>query len=108
MYKPAKYNSEFCLLIGANPNLTYSKKNIFNLLIIHAKKSNFSCFDFEGKLKVFIQKIHPPGWSGYRKKELMTIINSLMILTIDPNDSKYVVITSSKSNIHVKEIDVIL
>jgi len=106
-YNPVKYNSEFCLLIGANPNLSYTKKTILNLLLIHAKKS-YSSFEFDGKLKLFIQKISQPSWSGYRKTELLKIINLLMIHTINPNESKYVVITSSKSNITVKEIEIIL
>jgi hypothetical protein len=107
MYKPVKYNSDFCLLIGANPNLTYTQKNIFNLLIMHAKKS-YSSFEFDGKLKLFLEKITKSSWGGYRKTDLLKIIKSLMTQTINPNESRYVVITSSKSNIPVKEIEVIL
>jgi len=103
--KAFKYNTEFCSLIGANPNIKYTKTNIYNLLISHAKL-NYKYFEFEGKLKDYLNKINPCGWGGYRKTNLMTMLNSLMISSSENFESKYVIISSNKSDIIIKELDI--
>jgi|LauGreSBDMM110SN_4_FD.fasta_scaffold51486_2 hypothetical protein len=106
-YSPSKYNAEFCLLIGANPNINYSKANIYNILIANSKKV-YQFFEFNGELKKYLEKIHNPGWSGYKKSTLMNMLNSLIISSIDNYGSKYVIISSNKSNIPVKKMTIIL
>ena len=105
MYQPSSYNIDFCRLIGANPNIKYTKTNICNLLISHAKKA-YRYYEFDGQIKIYLNKIHNAGWSGYSKSALMTMLNSLMIASVDTFESKYIVISSNKSNIPVTELTI--
>jgi hypothetical protein len=106
-YAPVKYDPKFCSLIGANPNSKYTKISIFNLLIAHSKKS-YRYFEFEGELKEYLQKLHHPGWSGYRKTVLMQILNSLMTSSGTDLSSKYVIISANKSTVPVTEVEIVL
>ena len=76
-----------------------------NLLISHAKKT-YRYYEFDGQIKVYLNKIHNAGWSGYSKSALMTMLNSLMIASTDTFESKYVVISSNKSIIPVTELTI--
>lgn len=104
-YSPVKYDSKFCTLIGANPNSKYTKTAIFNLLITHSKKS-YRYFEFEGQIKEFLQKLHHPGWNGYKKATLMQMLNSLMTSSGTDLSSKYVIISANKSTVPVTEIEI--
>lgn len=106
-YSPVKYDSKFCALIGANPNSKYTKTNIFNLLITHAKKS-YRHFEFEGELKQFLQNLHHPGWNGYSKSVIMQMLSTLMLSSANDLTSKYVIISANKSIIPVVEVDIVL
>jgi hypothetical protein len=104
---PCKYNAEFCLLIGANPNITYTKSAIYNILITNAKNV-YRYLEFNGELKKYLENIHNPGWSGYRKTTLMNILNSLVISSIENYNSKYIIISSNKSSVPVNKISIIM
>ena len=106
-YTPVKYDSKFCVLIGANPNYKYTKTSIFNLLVAHSKKS-YRDFEFNGELKEYLQKLHHPGWNGYRKTVLMQILNSLMTSSGTDLSSKYVIISANKSTVPVSEVNIVL
>ena len=105
IYTPLKYDADFCLLIGANPKAKYKKKDIFDLLISHAEKTN-KYYLFRGDLKNFLQKIHHSGWHGYTKATLMLILNSLMTLSGVDLSNKYVIISANKSTLPVSVIEV--
>lgn len=105
MYLPVKYDFKFCSLIGANPNSKYTKTAIYNFLITHAKKS-YRYFEFSGELKDFLQKIHHPGWNGYKKSVIMQMLNSLMTSSGTDLSSKYVIISANKSNVLITDIEV--
>jgi hypothetical protein len=105
-YIPVKYESTFCVLIGANPNYKYTKKSIFNLLIAHSKKS-YKHFEFDGNLKEYLKKLHNPGWNGYSKMVLIKILNSLMTSSADDLSSKYVIISPNKSTVLVNEVNIV-
>lgn len=107
--KKLKYNAEFCSLIGANSNINYTKTIIYNLLISHAKTYHkYFEFNSNPKLKEFLHKIIPINWNGYRKSDLMNILNLLIIPKYETLESKYVIISSDKSNILIKELNIIL
>jgi hypothetical protein len=106
-YSPVKYDAKFCALIGANPNSKYSKTNIFNILITHAKKT-YRNFEFTGEIKDFLQKIHHPGWNGYRKTTIMQMLSTLMTSSGSDLSSKYVVISANKSTVPVTEVEIVL
>lgn len=107
MSRQFKFDSKFCELIGANTNIKYSKTNIFNILISHASTKYRNCYEFKGPIKDFLSNILHYGWSGYRKSNLMTILNSL-IVTGDGDNSKYVIISSAKSAVKVNSLHVVM
>lgn len=100
-----KYDSKFCILIGANPNIKYTKSKILNLLLSQSKKS-FTHFEFTGELKEFLQKIHHPGWNGYKRSTIIQMLNSLVSLSDTDLSSKYVIISANRSTVPIIEIEV--
>jgi len=105
IYNPVKYDQKFCGLIGANPNSKYTKTTICNLLIAHAKKS-YRYYEFKGELREYLKNIHNPGWNGYSKSNLMTILSTLMTTSSIDLSSKYVIISCNKSTIPVTHIEI--
>lgn len=107
--KGYKYDPEFCTLIGANPNIPYTKSKIFNILTAQSISSH-RYFKFEPNLHKFISKFGSGGYYGFNKTTIYTILNSLMIVSNNDNtiNSKYVIISSNKSDVVIKEISIIL
>ena len=101
-----KYDPEFCSLIGANPNIKYTKANIYNLLCSQSLTKNKYC-KFEPKLDKYLSNIKSSTWYGYNKSTIYTILNAIMI-QVNLTNNKYVVISSNKSDVIIKEITVIL
>jgi hypothetical protein len=109
-----RYNPEFCSLIGANHDCKYTRNTILELLISHSQKTNIKMpmYKFNGKLKTFLDNIKPEYYLGitygYNKSHLNKILNSLIISSIDSQFNKYVIISASKSNIPVIQLDITL
>lgn len=101
------YNYKFCSLIGANPDIKYSKKNIFHLLLLNGKETNNN-FEFSNELKDFLKEIQLPGWCGYKKKDLKLMLNTLIVSSINSYESKYIVVSLNKSDIPVKNISIFI
>jgi len=104
-----KYNQYFCSLIDANIHREYSKTIIISLLIKKASiNTNTQYYNFTDELGTFLNNIIPKPWRGYRKCVLYKILDHLIIPDINIMESKYVIISSNKSNVIVDEITVIL
>ena len=113
MYSNCKsniYEPEFCSLIGANPNILYTKYKIYNLLCAQSISNNNKYCKFEPILYKFMSKYSNPAYYGFNKSTIYTILNSLIVISNNDNtiNSKYVIISSNKSDVVIKEITVIL
>lgn len=103
-----KYGPEFCSLIGINPKITYTKIKIYQILwSLSLTKNKFCKFETDSKLNTYLSNIKSPTWYGYNKATIYAILDIIMIKE-DTKDNKYVVISSNKSDVIIKEITVIL